>query len=44
MTTNEKDAMAKGIFVPDNLGVYDWICISGMGAYTYGQKSTFSGM
>ena len=24
--------------------VGDWICLGGMGAYTYGPKSTFNGM
>lgn len=24
--------------------VSDWICLSGMGAYTYGPRSTFNGM
>jgi hypothetical protein len=24
--------------------VGDWLCISGMGAYTYGPKSNFNGM
>jgi len=30
--------------VPKNLSVSDWLCVSGMGAYTYGCRSNFNGM
>lgn len=44
MSTSSKDIIAKKMNVPANLNVYDWICVSGMGAYTFGQKTTFCGM
>jgi len=30
--------------VPKALNVSDWLCVSGMGAYTYGCRSNFNGM
>jgi diaminopimelate decarboxylase len=44
MTCDGMDVIAKNIEVPKNLTVSDWLCFSGMGAYTYGSKSTFNGM
>lgn len=38
------DVITKNINVPVDLAVSDWLCFSGMGAYTYGSKSTFNGM
>ncbi len=44
MTCDGTDIIVKNIYVPQDLKMYDWICFSGMGAYTYGQKSNFNGM
>lgn len=44
MTCDGMDIIAKSIGVPSNLKVGDWLCISGMGAYTYGCRSNFNGM
>jgi diaminopimelate decarboxylase len=44
MTCDGIDIITKNIEVPTDLKVSDWICMSGMGAYTYGPKSTFNGM
>ena len=38
------DVIASSIGVPSALKVSDWLCISGMGAYTYGCRSNFNGM
>jgi diaminopimelate decarboxylase len=44
MTCDGMDIITKSILVPSNLKVSDWLCISGMGAYTYGCRSNFNGM
>jgi diaminopimelate decarboxylase len=44
MTCDGMDIITKSINVPNDLKVSDWLCLSGMGAYTYGCKSTFNGM
>jgi len=44
MTCDGMDVIAKNIAVPENLKVGDWLCLSGMGAYTYGCRSNFNGM
>lgn len=44
MTCDGMDVITKSINVPKNLKVTDWLCFSGMGAYTFGSKSTFNGM
>jgi len=44
MTCDGMDIIVKNMSVPQELKMYDWICFSGMGAYTYGQKSNFNGM
>jgi hypothetical protein len=38
------DVITQNIGVPSNLKVGDWLCVSGMGAYTYGCRSNFNGM
>jgi diaminopimelate decarboxylase len=38
------DVITKSLSVPKELKVSDWLCLSGMGAYTYGPKSSFNGM
>ena len=38
------DIITKNIGVPSDLKVGDWLCIGGMGAYTYGCRSNFNGM
>lgn len=38
------DIITKNINTPVEMKVGDWLCISGMGAYTYGPKSNFNGM
>ena len=43
MTCDGIDVIARNISVPD-LKIGDWLCFSGMGAYTVGSKSTFNGM
>lgn len=44
MTCDGMDVIAKNIAVPASLKVGDWLCVSGMGAYTYGCRSNFNGM
>jgi diaminopimelate decarboxylase len=44
MTCDGMDIIAKSMGVPSTLNVSDWLCISGMGAYTYGCRSNFNGM
>lgn len=44
MTCDGADIIAKNISVPKELKVGDYMCLSGMGAYTYGVKSNFNGM
>lgn len=44
MTCDGMDIIAKNIGVPSGLRVGDWLCVSGMGAYTYGCRSNFNGM
>lgn len=44
MTCDGLDVITKNIQVPSEMNVSDWICLSGMGAYTYGPRSTFNGM
>lgn len=44
MTCDGMDIIAKNMGVPSNMKVADWLCISGMGAYTYGCRSNFNGM
>jgi diaminopimelate decarboxylase len=44
MTCDGMDVITKNIKVPIDMKVSDWLCFSGMGAYTYGSKSTFNGM
>jgi len=44
MTCDGMDVITKSMDVPTNLKVSDWLCISGMGAYTYGCRSNFNGM
>jgi diaminopimelate decarboxylase len=44
MTCDGMDIITKSIAVPNSLKVGDWLCLSGMGAYTYGCRSNFNGM
>jgi len=44
MTCDGVDIITKNIMVPKELKVSDWLCVSGMGAYTYGCRSNFNGM
>lgn len=44
MTCDGLDVIAKNVGVPSELKVGDWLCFSGMGAYTYGSRSNFNGM
>lgn len=44
MTCDGLDVIAQNISVPIDLNINDWLCISGMGAYTWGCKSSFNGM
>lgn len=30
--------------MPEEMEVGDWLCLGGMGAYTYGPRSEFNGM
>jgi len=43
MTCDGIDVIARNIPIP-NMKIGDWLCVSGMGAYTVGSKSTFNGM
>ena len=44
MTCDGIDVIAKNAFVPVEMNVGDWLCVSGMGAYTYGSRTEFNGM
>jgi diaminopimelate decarboxylase len=44
MTCDGMDIITKNINVPVEMKVADWLCVSGMGAYTYGCRSNFNGM
>ena len=44
MTCDGMDIITKNISTTVDLKVSDWLCISGMGAYTYGCRSNFNGM
>jgi diaminopimelate decarboxylase len=44
MTCDGMDIITKNISTPVEMKVSDWLCISGMGAYTYGCRSNFNGM
>lgn len=44
MTCDGMDIITKNINTPVEMKVSDWLCISGMGAYTYGCRSNFNGM
>ena len=44
MTCDGLDIISNNFFVPEELDVGDWLCFSGMGAYTYGPRTTFNGM
>jgi diaminopimelate decarboxylase len=44
MTCDGMDVITKSMSVPSNLRVGDWLCVSGMGAYSYGCRSNFNGM
>jgi len=44
MTCDGMDIIANNISVPTDMQVGDWLCISGMGAYTYGCRTNFNGM
>ena len=44
MTCNGIDVVASNIEVPEELKVGDWICVGGMGAYTYSLSTRFNGM
>jgi diaminopimelate decarboxylase len=44
MTCDGLDVITKSLNVPKDMKVKDWLCFSGMGAYTYGPRSTFNGM
>lgn len=43
MTCDGYDIVCKNLSVPE-MNVGDWLIIGGMGAYTYGPKSSFNGM
>ncbi len=44
MTCDGIDVITRNIKVPKELKVGDWLCISGMGAYTYSCRTSFNGM
>ena len=44
MTCDGMDIIAKNILVPIDAQVGDWLCLGGMGSYTYGCRSKFNGM
>lgn len=44
MTCDGLDIIANNFAVPKDLSVGDWLCFSGMGANTYGPRTTFNGM
>jgi diaminopimelate decarboxylase len=44
MTCDGADIISKSMKLPEQLEVGDWIAMGGMGAYTYGPRSTFNGM
>jgi ornithine decarboxylase len=44
MTCDGLDVIANNINTPVDLKIGDWLCFSGMGAYTYGSQTQFNGM
>jgi diaminopimelate decarboxylase len=44
MTCDGADVIANKIGLPSDLQVGDWLCMNGMGSYTFGPKSCFNGM
>jgi len=44
MTCCGHDVIATNLSVPSDLQLQDWICFSGMGAYTYAMVSHFNSM
>lgn len=44
MTCDGMDIIAKNLPIPVDMKVGDWLCFSGMGAYTHGCRSNFNGM
>lgn len=44
MTCCGHDVIAKNFSVPSSLKTNDWICFSGMGAYTFAMISNFNAM
>jgi diaminopimelate decarboxylase len=44
MTCDGMDIITKNINIPIDAKVGDWLCWSGMGAYTHGCRSNFNGM
>jgi diaminopimelate decarboxylase len=39
MTCDGVDIIAKNAHVPIEMKVGDWLCVAGMGAYTYGSRT-----
>lgn len=44
MTCCGGDIIVNNIEMPTELNTNDYLCLSGMGAYTYGPRSTYNGM
>ena len=44
MTCDGLDIISSNLAVPSEMKVGDWLCFSGMGAYTHGCRSNFNGM
>lgn len=44
MTCDGADIICNNFHMVKDLEIGDWLCLSGMGAYTYTARSTFNGM
>lgn len=44
MTCDGADIICENFEFNQSVDVGDWLCLGGMGAYTYTAKSTFNGM
>jgi ornithine decarboxylase len=44
MTCDGLDVISRSLAMPTEVRIGDWLCFGGMGAYTFGVKTTFNGM
>lgn len=44
MTCDSTDFISVDVVVPQDLQIGDWLCLEGMGAYTFSMSSNYNGM